>query len=192
MNNTMATYKTKQAALEAARKALGNDTIENVDFTIKNTGAGYTHEEMPPANAEAEKAQAKRAVKPKADPKPKAAGMEERGPIPKKARGFTGQKAAAAPKVAPAAKKAAAPKTEATPKASGPNKTEQLIAMMKRPGGATSAEMEAAVGWQPHSVRGLLGTLRKAGTAIISTKNGKDPTYYQIKAEVAAPVGDVL
>lgn len=180
------THKTKQAALEAARKTLGNDAIEGVDFVIKNTGAGYEHAEVPPANEAATKAQEKRGVKAsavEAPPKPKAGGAGKKPP----------RKPAAPASEAPKPKKTKAPKAAPAPKAEGPTKTDQLIAMMKRPGGATSAEMEAAVGWQPHSVRGLLGTLRQKKVPIISKKEGKEPTYYQIKAEEApAPTGDVV
>lgn len=175
----MATHKTKEAALKAAHKALGNDAIEGMDFVLRNTGAGWTHEDVPPANDTAKKAQAKRVAKPKA---PKA----EKPP--------KATKAPAAPKAAKTPKPPKA-KAEPKPKAEGPNKTEQLVAMMKKPGGATSKEMEEAVGWQPHSVRGLLGTLRGKGVKVVSTKNGKEPTYYTITSEAEAPaasVGEVL
>jgi hypothetical protein len=34
--------------------------------------------------------------------------------------------------------------------------------LLKRPGGATAAELQKATGWQPHSVRGFLsGAIRK-------------------------------
>lgn len=177
--------KTKQAALEAARKVLGNDAIEGVDFVIKNTGAGWTHEDIPPANVAAEKAQEKRVVKKAsavdAPPKPKAGGAGKKPP-----------KKPDAP-ASDAPKKAKAPKADPKPKAEGPTKTERMVAMLKKPGGATSAEMEKELGWQPHSVRGLLGTMRKQGVNIVAKKIGKEPTYYQIKeAPEAAPVTDVV
>lgn len=93
------------------------------------------------------------------------------------------------------AKRAAKP---STPKAAseGPTKTEMLIAMMSKPGGATSAEMEKAAGWQPHSVRGIIGTLKTKGYVIVSKKLPKEPTIYQMTAAPPAKapeaVGDVV
>lgn len=58
--------KTKQAAMEAARKKLGAAANEGVDFTCTNTGAGWAWTEIPAANEPAAKAKAKRA--PKDDP----------------------------------------------------------------------------------------------------------------------------
>lgn len=55
--------------------------------------------------------------------------------------------------------------TEATPKARTPRegtKQAALIAMLRAPGGATIAEIVAATGWQPHTVRGAMaGALKK-------------------------------
>jgi hypothetical protein len=36
--------KTKQGAVAAAKKAMGPEAIEGVDFSVRNTGAGWTHE----------------------------------------------------------------------------------------------------------------------------------------------------
>jgi len=58
----------------------------------------------------------------------------------------------AAPK--PAAKQPKAPRAE--------SKQDQLIAMLKRPDGATIAEVVEALHWQPHTVRGAIaGALKK-------------------------------
>lgn len=69
-------------------------------------------------------------------------------------------------------------------------KGDMIQAMLKTPGGATSKELEAATGWQPHSVRGYLGTLRKAKVNVISKKLPGEPTIYRIEA--AAPDTEVL
>jgi hypothetical protein len=191
-------HKTKEAALKAARKELGNEAIEGIDFVIKNTGAGYAHAEVPPANEAAAKAQEGRKTRSFAKELGedgtrilKGAGPKAKSDTPN-ARAKRVKRELAKEKAATAPSRKPAPKVEPKPKAEGPNKTEQLIAMMKRPGGATSGEMEKAVGWQPHSVRGLLGTLRKKGVHIESRKVEKEPTYYTIKADAEATPGDVI
>jgi hypothetical protein len=65
------------------------------------------------------------------------------------------------------AKKAAAPSAKATTKASpgrrNPgSKQDQIVALLRQPGGATLDALVKATGWQKHSVRGFLaGTVRK-------------------------------
>jgi hypothetical protein len=165
----MKTHKTKQGALKAARAALGDNSIEGVDFNLHQTGAGWTHEDVPPANQAAEKAQAKRAPKFKAH-------TDKIEPKPKKAR---------APKEVVAT---------SDPVGRGPSKSDAIMAMLTTAGGATSKEIEEATGWQPHSVRGLLGTWRKKGIVVLATKLKGEPTIYRIAAQTASeePVGDVV
>ncbi len=59
-----------------------------------------------------------------------------------------------------------------------------LIDLLKRKKGATIAEIVAATGWQPHSVRGAIsGTLKKKlGLAVTSEKPGNGPRRYRIVA----------
>jgi hypothetical protein len=60
------------------------------------------------------------------------------------------------------------------------SKTDQAIAMMKRPGGATLKELMDAFGWQAHTVRGFVaGALtKKLGLTVVSTKpTGGERTY---------------
>jgi hypothetical protein len=76
---------------------------------------------------------------------------------------------------------------KSAPAAAG-SKTDLIIAMLKAGTGATSKQLEAATGWAPHSVRGLLGTLRKRGVNVISTKVPKQPTVYHIATAVAVDV----
>ena len=59
-------------------------------------------------------------------------------------------------------------------------KSQILIALLKRPKGASIPELAKASSWQAHSVRGFLsGTLKKKqGLAIASTRDdGKDRRY---------------
>jgi Protein of unknown function (DUF3489) len=60
------------------------------------------------------------------------------------------------------------------------SKTNQAIAMMKRPGGATLKQLMDAFGWQAHTVRGFVaGALtKKLGLTVASTKpEGGERTY---------------
>ena len=77
----------------------------------------------------------------------------------------TGAEAAETPP--PAAADGPAP----DPAPSRSSKLDRLVALLRRPEGATLAEMTAATGWQAHSVRGALaGSLRKKGHAVTSEK----------------------
>jgi DNA-binding transcriptional regulator PaaX len=53
------------------------------------------------------------------------------------------------------------------------------IRLMRRPTGASLAEITRATGWQPHSARAVISGLRKAGLAITRTRDGKT-SYYRI------------
>jgi hypothetical protein len=79
---------------------------------------------------------------------------------------------AKAPRRAPAKKGA----TEARS-----NKKAEVIAMMKRPKGATLAEIVEATGWQNHTVRGFVSILgSKGGQRIESSKNATGERSYRI------------
>ena len=53
--------------------------------------------------------------------------------------------------------KAAAPKAKAVPRVT---KHQTVVALLRRPEGATAKEIMDATGWQPHTVRGFICTLR--------------------------------
>jgi hypothetical protein len=61
-------------------------------------------------------------------------------------------------------------------------KEAQLIAMLRRPEGATIAQVIAATGWQPHTVRGAIsGALKKKrGLDVTSEKNAAGERVYRI------------
>ena len=111
---------------------------------------------------------------------------------PKTKRRSTGTKPARkpmsdkSPRLAPRKAKAHAsgrkPKTGAAPTAGRETKQAAVIALLKRPGGATIDDLVAATGWQPHSVRGAMsGTLKKhLGLAIGSEKSAAGPRTYRI------------
>ena len=53
-----------------------------------------------------------------------------------------------------------------------------VLALLGQPQGVTLDQIQAAVGWQPHSVRGFPSNLNRAGTHIQSIKaEGRDRAY---------------
>jgi hypothetical protein len=56
---------------------------------------------------------------------------------------------------------------------------EALLVLLRRSEGATVAEMQAATGWQPHSVRGALSGLirKKLGHEVMSAKEERGRVY---------------
>jgi hypothetical protein len=94
-----------------------------------------------------------------------------------------------APAKAKSAKKAKA--TKKPPKAAKEaraakegSKAAKIIDLLKRPNGATLAEIMKAAGWQAHSVRGFIsGTLtKKMGLTVVSAKGEDGERNYSIKA----------
>jgi len=94
-------------------------------------------------------------------------------------------KGKASKKTSPAKKGAKAPKkaTKAKPEtARTGSKTEKVLELLKRSGGATLSEIMKATDWQPHSVRGFIsGTLgKKMGLKVESAKNETGERVYSI------------
>jgi Protein of unknown function (DUF3489) len=71
------------------------------------------------------------------------------------------------------------------------SKQDRVIALLRRPGGATLDDLVKATGWQPHSVRGFLaGTIRKRLKLPLQSENVKGTRRYRTKAgKAAAKVG---
>lgn len=61
-----------------------------------------------------------------------------------------------------------------------PTKIETIFKLLRRPNGASIAQLQKAAGWQPHSVRAALTGLRKKGHAIERNKDAKGVTRYRI------------
>jgi len=121
-----------------------------------------------PAKPEAEHA------KPKAHKKAKGGAQAAKG-APAKAKAT---KKTTAAKKAPKAKKAA--KTHETGPREG-SKTSQVVAMLQRKNGATLTEIMEKMGWQKHTVRGMIaGSLKKAGYKVESFKSDKGERTYRI------------
>ena len=84
-----------------------------------------------------------------------------------------------------AARKKAAPNrapAKASTSKTKESKQQRLIAMLKRPDGATIAQMVKAFGWQPHTVRGAIaGALKKKlGLNVVSEKPEGGERVYRI------------
>lgn len=166
-------HNSREAATKAAKQELGAHAVEGMDFTVRRV-SGWLVEKIKPANAAAAHAQTQRIA-----PEPRTITSPNRS---------AGAKSGHAKRLAKRPAKPVAPE--------GQTKTELLAAMMTRPNGATSKEMERATGWEPHSVRGLIGMLKKRGVRIDSLKEaGGGPTRYKVvemDAEPAQDVGDVI
>ncbi len=65
----------------------------------------------------------------------------------------------------------------AAPAPRRPRKREIVLALLARPEGASTAELMEATGWQPHTVRAALSTLRKDGEIITRTGRGETMRY---------------
>jgi Protein of unknown function (DUF3489) len=71
------------------------------------------------------------------------------------------------------------PDPESEPDAKPPSKQDEVIAMLRRPEGATVDEVATATGWQRHTVRGVFsGTLKKKlGLTLASAKEERGRVY---------------
>jgi hypothetical protein len=71
------------------------------------------------------------------------------------------------------------PDPEPQPDAKRPSKQDDVIAMLRRPEGATVDEVASATGWQRHTVRGVFsGTLKKKlGLTLASAKEERGRVY---------------
>ena len=70
-------------------------------------------------------------------------------------------------------------------------KTAKVLALLKRPQGASLKQLLNATGWQPHSIRGFLsGTVgRKLGLKISSIKTESGERRYAVKPDLAPGKG---
>ncbi len=81
--------------------------------------------------------------------------------------------------------RAARAKTVGGGRRRGPKTKKQIaIALLERPKGDSLAEMQRAMGWQEHSVRGFLAaTVKKMpGVTLLSEKTEDGPRRYRIEA----------
>jgi hypothetical protein len=194
----MKTYSKRSNARRAALAQLGADAIEGThfrlieaepgQFAVEVIGqrsasaqpAGSTAEDeafTPPAFLQREAAaRATKAAREaeRGSPAPTAAADGPSTPKPARTKPTRPRKAAKA-KAAPAA-----PSEPRTPKQREGTKQALLIAMLRRPEGASVPEVVEATGWQGHTVRGaMFGALKKRlGLEVTSDKvEGRGRVY---------------
>ena len=64
--------------------------------------------------------------------------------------------------------------------------SETILALIERPGGATTRELMQATGWQRHSIRGFLSTAsKKLGLIISGARSAEGDRRYTAKAKKA-------
>jgi Protein of unknown function (DUF3489) len=104
----------------------------------------------------------------------KASGAKKRADAAK-TTGKSGKKATTAKKAPKGAKKAKSAREG--------SKTNQVLDLLRQPGGVTAKELMKATGWQPHSVRGFLSGAvgKKMGLTVTSAKGEDGERSYSIK-----------
>lgn len=159
----MKTYSNKTNAIRAARKELGGDAVAGLDFTLIEQPVGRWGYE--PRNAGAGATPALGSATP-SDTAPQGA---DQAPVAELTR-----QDAPASQSAPAKPRERKTRKPAAPKPGTPsreNKGEAMLAMLRRPEGATVAEISEAFGWLPHTTRAAISTkARKAGLSVTSEK----------------------
>ncbi len=154
--------------VSAAEAAKGDHTMtSNTETQTAAQETAATPETAPAAKAKQPKAARKATVAPQ---KPPVA--------PGKAKASTkATPAKKAPKGAKGAKSA-----KETPGARQGSKTATVLALVKRAGGATLAEIMKATGWQAHSVRGFIsGTMgKKLELPVVSAKRDDGERVYSL------------
>ena|ERR1700729_1997902 len=65
------------------------------------------------------------------------------------------------------------------------SKTAKILALLKRPGGASLPQLQTATDWQAHSVRGFLSgaVKKKMGLRVISAKLADGTRTYRISSK---------
>lgn len=89
-----------------------------------------------------------------------------------------GRKTAAVSAVAPVAPKA--PEKPAKGGLREGTKGAKVLEMIRRPGGATSAELQKEMGWAPHTLRGFLSTTNRKEKLGLKTERKDGVTRYTI------------
>lgn len=153
----MKPYTEKHNARRAAKAHLGADAVEGRDFTIEASGTGWRWKA---AEAAQEPQDTPAAPMP---PGVASAGLSEAlgGPLAHEG---------------PAADHAKAE----TPRRQ--TKGQMVRGMLNREQGATNAEIQAATGWQPHTVRGFFAGNQMKGAGIRAERFEREPGVWAYRA----------
>lgn len=68
-----------------------------------------------------------------------------------------------------------------------PTKGEMVRRMLNRENGATNAEIQAATGWQPHTVRGFFAGNQMKGAGIRAERFEREPGVFAYRARAIRP-----
>jgi len=95
---------------------------------------------------------------------------------------FSGRQRASFP-IIPASKAHTSPTLAKATKPRTGTKTAKVLALLKRPGGASLNELLKLTGWQKHSVRGFLSATvsKKLGLNVTSLKGKNGERRYSVK-----------
>lgn len=64
-----------------------------------------------------------------------------------------------------------------------PTKTATILKLLRRPKGASVAEIQKAVGWKDHSIRAALTALRKKGHDVVRDQSDAGISRYHVSEE---------
>ncbi len=64
-----------------------------------------------------------------------------------------------------------------------PTKTATILKLLRRPKGASVAEIQKAVGWKDHSIRAALTALRKKGHDVVRDQSDAGISRYHVSGE---------
>ena len=173
----------------AARQAYLQSVADGTPLTLRATPAANEALGIEPKDRgtppEAEAAAAPESNAPSDSAGPRATTKGERG----RGRARSGPKATGA---AASARKGKGGRSSTNRKAVGRagtsasrtgTKQAELVAMLRRPGGASLEEIITATGWQPHTIRGAIaGAIRKRlGLTVVSERTEKRGRVYRIQ-----------
>ncbi len=64
-----------------------------------------------------------------------------------------------------------------------PTQTAPILKLLRRPMGASVAELQKAVGWKNHSIRAALTVLRNKGHDVVRDKSDAGISRYRVSEE---------
>lgn len=74
--------------------------------------------------------------------------------------------------------------TTLNPKPFTKTKTDVLRKLLSRPNGATVAQIQKCLIWQPHTVRAAISRLRTSGVAVELDQSGKAARYRALSVDI--------